>query len=334
MNTYYLYKKCAYVYTRHYNIFEPCHIENISLILSPWFVTGFTDAEGCFMCIISRNTKVRLGWTIALRYNITLGPRDLPLLKEIQAFFGIIGRVGVSEKKVYFDVNSMKELSIIISHFLSYPLQSQKRFQFNIFMCLYNLFSAKTHLTVPGFLQCISLINVLNNPVNPHALAEIIGRYGTLPALILPPVPIIVYQLTPQWILGFIAGEGCFSFFRSTLKSQIQVFAMVIEISQLPIDNQLLLEIGKSIGPCALYTRTNYVSRLRFSTLPYLQHYVLPFFFNNPLPVNSYKRIQYDIWLSAVEIALKGQINYNSEMVNAIKNLSDVNLLLALHSEH
>lgn len=55
--------------------------------LTPWFITGFSDAESTFYASISRNKSSKFGWTIALMFAIQLSVRDIDLLKNIQLFF-------------------------------------------------------------------------------------------------------------------------------------------------------------------------------------------------------------------------------------------------------
>jgi hypothetical protein len=40
--------------------------------LDPWFITGFTDAEGCFLVSIIKDKEYRLGWSVSPRYQINL----------------------------------------------------------------------------------------------------------------------------------------------------------------------------------------------------------------------------------------------------------------------
>src|SRR5690606_1941139 len=54
--------------------------------LDPNFITGFTDAEGCFMVIVSKRKDLLISWTVQAVFKITLHSKDLPLLKE--TFFG------------------------------------------------------------------------------------------------------------------------------------------------------------------------------------------------------------------------------------------------------
>lgn len=169
------------------------------IAISPWFITGFIDAEGCFMFSVSRNSKVRLGWTMAPRFNITMHIRDLKILVEIQNFFGGIGTIVVKEKFVHYNVNSVKDLAILITHFTYFPLQSHKRYMYYIFVIIYDIYSSGKHLTIDGFLLCISYVNILNKPLKSEIIAEITSTIGSLPMLVIPPIPLTIsYVLTPQ----------------------------------------------------------------------------------------------------------------------------------------
>lgn len=45
---------------------------SIKPMLNPWFVTGFTDAEGCFGLYLYKNTALKSGWSVFLDFKITL----------------------------------------------------------------------------------------------------------------------------------------------------------------------------------------------------------------------------------------------------------------------
>ena len=56
-----------------------------------WFITGFTDAEGCFLLNVGlcpRYKEYRLGWRVMLRFQISLHQKDKALLEQIQTYFG------------------------------------------------------------------------------------------------------------------------------------------------------------------------------------------------------------------------------------------------------
>jgi hypothetical protein len=54
--------------------------------LNPFFITGLTDGDGSFVCIIIKSTGHRLRWRAEVYFQIALHKKDLELLKQIQAF--------------------------------------------------------------------------------------------------------------------------------------------------------------------------------------------------------------------------------------------------------
>ena len=58
--------------------------------LHPWFVTGYTDAEGCFYPSICQHLKSPLGWLVHLEFTIGAfnNPANRHLLENFKAFFG------------------------------------------------------------------------------------------------------------------------------------------------------------------------------------------------------------------------------------------------------
>ena len=69
---------------------------------------------------------------------------------------------------------------------------------FNIFVILINKIKNKEHLNPNGFMLSLAYINILNNKIKQEVLNEIIEIYGSLPALLLPPVPIVINLHIPK----------------------------------------------------------------------------------------------------------------------------------------
>ena len=55
--------------------------------IEPWFLTGFTDAEGCFGLYIYKNANYKTGWFISLVFQISLHEKDKIILEQIQNYF-------------------------------------------------------------------------------------------------------------------------------------------------------------------------------------------------------------------------------------------------------
>ena len=83
--------------------------------LSPLFITGFTDAEGCFYIGITKSTKVKTKWEVQPSFKIELHIKDLELLKTIKKFFNEAGSINISENFAHYKVRSRKDLSIILT---------------------------------------------------------------------------------------------------------------------------------------------------------------------------------------------------------------------------
>ena len=54
-----------------------------------WFLTGFTDGEGCFHVSVIKYSKYKLGWKIQLSFEIHLNAKDIALLVQIKNFFRV-----------------------------------------------------------------------------------------------------------------------------------------------------------------------------------------------------------------------------------------------------
>ena len=82
--------------------------------LDPWFVTGFSDAEGCFMVTIRENPGCNLCWAVVAAFQISLHVKDKVILNEIEAFFGGVGKNKLGKNKWTLVVSSLKEIHKIV----------------------------------------------------------------------------------------------------------------------------------------------------------------------------------------------------------------------------
>ena len=113
--------------------------------INRWFLTGFTDAEGCFLINIYNNSKLRTGWTVHAKFQIELSENDKPLLKKIKVFLGGVGNIYESKgrKSIKFYIQSLKDLAVIIDHFDKYPLITQKLADYKLFIKAVELIQSK-----------------------------------------------------------------------------------------------------------------------------------------------------------------------------------------------
>nr|AAB50391.1 intronic endonuclease [Cyclocybe aegerita] len=174
--------------------------------INPWFITGFTDAEGSFMVSITKNENSKLKWGIYPSFAIHIHNKDISLLNQIQKTLGVGNVRKNSKTTALFRVDNLKELQVIINHFDKYPLVSFKASDYIIFKKCYNLIMQKQHLTQKGFEEILSLKYKLNKGL-PDNLKK------TFPHIIPIERPeyIFINIPNPYWISGFASGDSTFS---------------------------------------------------------------------------------------------------------------------------
>ena len=116
--------------------------------LNPWFVTGFTDADGSFSFTPRRDSTSSLGWRVQLKFSIgvlnNLANREF--VDNLVSFFGG-GRVYLDGNQLYYRVSDLKTLLRVRDHFLLYPLQSTKLIYFQLWVMVLDMMVTKEHKT-------------------------------------------------------------------------------------------------------------------------------------------------------------------------------------------
>lgn len=125
--------------------------------LSPDYVCGFVDGEGCFTIVIAKHKQKKLGLDARLHFEIELRDDDEELLRNIQETLGC-GRIYHLNYLKYgwhphveLKVSSIREIkNVLIPFFLRHPLQGKKRRSFEYFVQAAEIFYIKRHLTQEG----------------------------------------------------------------------------------------------------------------------------------------------------------------------------------------
>ena len=141
----------------------------VSITLQDSWLSGFTDAEGCFNVSIVASTRYTLGHVIKMRY--LLDQKDSIILNKICELFGF-GKVTLRSgtDNVYrYTATGFKALNIVISYFKLFPLKTKKAISFEKWLTVHNHVSNKLHLTEDGLAQVRILqkqINLNNSTTN------------------------------------------------------------------------------------------------------------------------------------------------------------------------
>ena len=248
-----------------------------NLILDPNFITGFTDGEGCFTLSITKSNQVKSSWAIKPRFQINLHKKDLYLLESIKSYF-CAGHISKTRSESYqFRVDSIKDIQVIIDHFDRYPLISQKFGDYQLFKQAYVLWLNKEHLTLEGLRKIVAIKATMNN-----GLPE--GLKSAFPDLIpvLRPYKEEIIIDSPQWLAGFVSGEGCVMVrMRNSKTNSRAIIELVFQINQHIRDSQLITCIAKYLNCGKIYKHSKNAVVFRVSKLSDINENIITFFSKN-----------------------------------------------------
>jgi LAGLIDADG endonuclease len=59
-----------------------------NVILYSYFITGLTDAKGCFLILAPKNDRAKFKFSVSLKYKISMLNNEVELLRMVKSFFG------------------------------------------------------------------------------------------------------------------------------------------------------------------------------------------------------------------------------------------------------
>lgn len=123
----------------------------LSKNIKPFWLTGFTDAEGCFSVVVFKNKTSEYGEALKLSFILTQSIRDEYLIKNLIEYLGC-GYTSLDDKgTINFKVSNFSSIKdIIIPFFNKYCLYGNKFLDFTDFSKVVSLMENKKHLTKDG----------------------------------------------------------------------------------------------------------------------------------------------------------------------------------------
>jgi len=131
-------------------------------LLNAW-LSGFTDAEGCFNVKISARTNTVTGYRVRLRFLLDQ-KNGMSLLENIRNLFGF-GKVTLRSgtDNVYrLSIESFKRLISVRNYYLRFPLRTKKVISFAKWNEVYTMALSKEHLTQEGLIKIRQLAKEVN----------------------------------------------------------------------------------------------------------------------------------------------------------------------------
>jgi len=254
-------------------------------IMNPWFVTGFTDGEGCFWIDVYKDNAYKTGWRVKLYYQINLHKKDQFLLEHIQKFFKV-GKLYTSPTAVRYYVSSISDLQVIIQHFDKYTLLSKKRADFELLKQAFVLVQNKEHLTPSGLEKIIAIKAIINKGLSEELKAN-------FPKVIPVEIPVVenTFLPDPNWLAGFTSAEGCFlvRVYKSKTKTG-EAVKLVFQLTQHVRDEQLMRSFIDYFN-CGYICKSRESFVYRVENFTDIQTKIIPFF--NKYHIQGVKNLDY-----------------------------------------
>ena len=292
-------------------------INKLPQLNEPWFISGFTDAEGCFLILIRKSPKNKLGWQLEANFTINLHTRDLELLKLIQAYFEGVGRIGKERNNCCdFTIGSLDQiLTKVIPHFDKYPLKTQKYADYLLFKEVVMMMQRKEHLTIEGLQKIINIRASINKGLSPL----LIEAFPNTAATSRPSLPLDKTKLHPQWVAGFTSGDGCFkvSIRESKLCKAGGRVVLVFLLTQHNRDEFLLNSMVNFFGCGQTFKYKDYVE---FRCQSFKKNYenILPFFYK--YPILGVKAQDFRDWTKVAEM-IQTKVHLTKEGLDQIRQI-------------
>ncbi len=267
--------------------------------ISPWFISGYTDAEGCFNIGIQKNSNGK--YYVKPSFQIKVHSRDSFLLMNIKHYLGDIGNIYTSNTDSSFTVKSLDHLLKIIAHFNDYPLITKKKADFILFKEIIYKIVEGEHLSAKGLQEIVNIRASINLGLSPALKTNF---PDTIP-VIRPNIENVSagYKIHPEWMSGFASGEGCFSVHLSKYgKGKLDGVSLSFRVSQHSRD-ELLLKSFISFFECGLF---NYHDKNKKAGVFIVRKFsdildkILPFFEKHP--IIGVKKEDYEDWTKVIKL--------------------------------
>jgi hypothetical protein len=283
----------------------------------PWFISGFTDAEGCFLILIRKSPKNKLGWQLEANFTINLHVRDLELLKLIQAYFEGAGRIGKERNNCRdFTIGSLDQIiTKVIPFFDKYPLKTNKYSDYLLFKEVVRMMQRREHLTKEGLQKIINIRASLNKGLSP-LLKE---AFPTSVAISRPPLPLNNIKLHPQWVAGFTSGDGCFkiSIRESKLYKAGSRIVLLFVLTQHIRDELLFKSLVNFFGCGQIYSYKDYIE-FRCQSFKDNFENILPFF--DKYPIIGVKAQDFKDWAKVAQM-IQTKVHLTKEGFDQIRQI-------------
>ena len=121
--------------------------------LSPDWVVGFVDGEGCFYVGINPHPEMTLGYQVLPEFRVVQHERDIQVLYALKRFFrcGVVRRN--REDRYELRIRKLSCLQGVVTFFELYPLKTKKNVDFKKFARVVRWMNEGRHLKLEGLIK-------------------------------------------------------------------------------------------------------------------------------------------------------------------------------------
>ena len=283
--------------------------------MNPWFLTGFLDGEASFYLIVHKSNSVKTGWSVRAVFEVHLHLKDKALLEGIQTTLGGVGNIAIADNKVSLKIY-YRDLAILLDHLNNYPLITKKQADFKLFKEALDLMSRQEHLTPEGLLKIVNIKASMNKGLS----EELQDTFPNVVPVLRPIVDTPSIR-DPNWLAGFVSGEGCFSIHvakSASNKAGIRAWSR-FQVTQHNRDEELMkiLEIYLNCG--RYYPKSNSeAGDFVVSKLLDITDKIIPFF--EKYPILGEKDLDFKDFCKASEL-IKNKAHLTDSGLNQINKI-------------
>ncbi len=130
--------------------------------LTPDWVVGFVDGEGCFYIGINPLPEMSLGYQVLPEFRIVQHERDIQVLYALKRFFKA-GVVRVNHEDRYeLRIRKLNSLRNVVVFFRKHSLKTRKQVDFIKFARIVDWMAEGKHLELEGLIKIIRLSLSMN----------------------------------------------------------------------------------------------------------------------------------------------------------------------------
>jgi len=260
--------------------------------MAQW-VTGFCDRSGSFGLTMYRKGT---SWHFKVVFEVLLNIKDIHILETLKSFFGV-GKIYVTNTTATYRVTGFSNLTVIINHFIAYPLISSKHVVFTLWSEAVNLIGTSQHLVPSTFAYIQTIYAALGRGPS----AAVMQAFPSLTPMVLPThtVTVTSNNINPWWISGYLTLYCSFILTIAGGGWGDSVYNRhMFTVSFTMLDFALAEVISSHIG-LSLYVRTN---EQRVDVMSQSMKEALNLIdFLDVYPLQSYKQEHYEVWQQYVK---------------------------------